>query len=269
MFAYDLVFGAEGETLSYHPEQETPIEAGAQPVRAGWIGGDGPGIDPQTWPRSPINGLPMVHIITLRLPADYQRRGPEFPAISFFAGEGQFAADDDEVEPDAGSDDPFLVQLADAEPHPQFRLLTDIIDGHWGLLWLTEDEFARRTPVPADVRVGDEHTSDDDEGVNAWDDAFDEVTVWLAARDDPNAGVAPTEDDDTAYDGNWYTDDDSPLARANGRCHLGGTTFCVQAVPEGLTPYYLELEEFGPLNFGAGGNAQIDLESDTFDWACG
>lgn len=50
--------------------------------------------------------------------------------------------------------------------------------------------------------------------------------------------------------------------------HLGGTAFPYQALPEGLTPYYLEFWEFGGLNFG-GGSAQLDLESEVFDWACG
>lgn len=51
--------------------------------------------------------------------------------------------------------------------------------------------------------------------------------------------------------------------------HLGGTAFPVQAMPAGLTPWYLEFEEISGLNFGGGGSAQIDLESNTFDWACG
>lgn len=38
-------------------------------------------------------------------------------------------------------------------------------------------------------------------------------------------------------------------------------------MPDCLTPYYLELEDFAGLNFGTGA-AQLDLESDTFDWAC-
>lgn len=50
--------------------------------------------------------------------------------------------------------------------------------------------------------------------------------------------------------------------------HLGGTAFPYHALPEGLTPYYLEFWEFGGLNFG-GGSAQLDLESEVFDWACG
>lgn len=47
----------------------------------------------------------------------------------------------------------------------------------------------------------------------------------------------------------------------------GCTTFCAQAGPD-FSPRYLEIEEFGALNFG-GGNAQYCLETDEFDWACG
>ena len=65
------------------------------------------------------------------------------------------------------------------------------------------------------------------------------------------------------------TRDDKPWAEPlYGRCHLGGTVFCVQNMPEGLTAWYIEFEEMDVMNFG-GGNAQLDLESNTFDWACG
>ena len=54
----------------------------------------------------------------------------------------------------------------------------------------------------------------------------------------------------------------------HGRSHLCGTCIPVQAMPEGLTPFFLELEDgVGNANFG-GGNMQLDLVSGVFDWAC-
>ncbi len=49
------------------------------------------------------------------------------------------------------------------------------------------------------------------------------------------------------------------------KSHLGGTAFPVQGIPDGLTPWYRELKEIAGLKFGGGGNAQIVLESETFD----
>lgn len=46
MDAYDLYITAD----------ERPAEA----FQVGWIGTDGPGIDPREWPRSPISQLPML-----------------------------------------------------------------------------------------------------------------------------------------------------------------------------------------------------------------
>lgn len=267
MKAYDFLFGNDQASLLTHPDRPESELLSPQAQRAGWIGGPSAGIAPETWPRSESTGESMVHILTLRLPEEYQTRGPEFPGISFYAGEGQFA---EPSEPDPDSDDPFEVQRATARPHPEFRPLWDIIDGGWGLLWLTEAELAGRTDPPVDVRREGEHLSSEHEGVNAWDDGFDELGLLLTGRDDPNAGVTPADHgEDTDYqqplDGSHWQPWAEPLY---GRSHLGGTTFFVQALPEDLTPFYLELEEFGPLNFGGGGNAQIDLESGAFDWAC-
>lgn len=142
-------------------------------------------------------------------------------------------------------------------------------------MWLTEAELAGG-PVapPPDVRRPGEHEPDD-EGPNAWDGPVPTRRVWLAVRPDPNTGRAPTDVDETSpedYRQPWdqATRGWHPWAKdIFGRSHLGGTSFPVQALPDGLTPYYLELEELSGLNFGGMGVAQIDLESDVFDWACG
>jgi hypothetical protein len=240
---------------------------------AGWTGSKGPGLDWKHWPRSSATGLPMMHVITLWLPADFQRQGPQYPGIAFFAGEGQFAPD--AVTADATSDDAFLRDLAEAVEHPGLRRRRDIIGGEFALVWLTAEELAPGPTAPRDDLRQDGAWADESEGTNAWDNVEPTTDVWLVPRVDPNTGIAPVETDDEPAS-NGYTDpfDEDyeflPWAEAlEGLCHLGGTAFPVQAMPEGLTPWYLELEEIAGVNFGGDGNAQIDLESDTFDWACG
>jgi hypothetical protein len=270
--SYDVLFSTGDGRVTWRAYAQSAQDEDAPPEpdrpADGWIGGAGPAIDPATWPRGPLTGLPMFHAITLRLPLEYRRQGPELPGIAFFQGEGQFA-EQREVDPD----DPFEADLARCRPHPRLNLREDIIDGRFALLWLTEAELAAGpTAPPADPRRPGEHPADD-EGPNAWDSHAATRRVWLTPRPDPNAGVAPVRapQPQDAYqdpvDRDTY--DLRPWAAALfARCHLGGTAFPVQELPDGLTPWFLELEEFGELNFG-GGNAQIDLESDTFDWACG
>ncbi|WP_353647472.1 hypothetical protein ABLG96_11200 [Nakamurella sp. A5-74] len=271
MKAYDLGFGVEVRALQTKTLYGEPLP-GDGAVQAGWTGPWGPAIRPAQWPRSSITGLPMSHALTLRLPSDYQRRGSDLSAISFFtAGNFTETPPPRPLVPDPESDDPFLRELAGLEHHPEEVLLNDIIDGQFALIWLADTEFAAG-PVapPAEVRRPGEHLYDD--GGCFWDpdsefDAGD--TAWLVERPDPNAGKTPSEshvgDYRPLYDENTEM---QPWATALfGRSHLGGTSFHLQSVPEGLTPYYLELEEIAGLNFGTG-NAQIDLESGVFDWAC-
>ncbi|MFC8191585.1 hypothetical protein ACFUMH_07970 [Cellulomonas sp. NPDC057328] len=275
MKAYDLWF-ENGTGIGQHPllEATQPLPSDA-PV--GWIGSAGAAVDPRTWPRGPLTGLPMFHALTLLLPPDYRRRGPDLPAVGFFQGEGQFAHPRADADPAAGPldvEDPFEVDLGRAVDHPQLQRRTDIIDGRFALLWLTHEEYSRG-PVapPPDTRRPGEHVADD-QGPNAWDTVTPTRSVWLLERDDPNVGRVPV--DPVAADGtpgwtNPYTADFSdraPWAKRLGWYHLGGTAMPVQSLPEGLTPFFLEIDELPGLNFG-GGSAQIDLESDTFDWACG
>ncbi|MFC9877954.1 hypothetical protein [Nocardia salmonicida] len=269
MKAYDLGFGDSADKLAETPDGD-PLALDA-PVRSGWIGSEGPAIDPATWPRGPVTGLPMMHALTLRLPTDFLRRGPGFPAIALFQGEGQFAGTD-AVEADAASDDPLARDLVATRPHPKSQIMHDEIGGAFALIWLTEKEFAGG-PVapPADVRLPGSPSASD-EGCNAWDDVHPTVGVWLAERTaDPNIGIPPVEYEPNTKYQDPLTEDSGWTAWAEplfGRSHLGGTAFPVQALPEGLTPYYLEIEEISGMNLG-GGNAQLDLESGVFDWSCG
>lgn len=256
--AYNLFFG---------DRPDRPADA----REIGWIGTNGPAIDRALWPRGPLTGLPMLHAFTIELPEEYRRRGPDYPAIAFFQGEGQFAEEDEESRPDAESGDPFLRQWAEAREHPMLERREDVIDGQFAFIWLTAEEFrGGPTPPPEDVRREGEH-GDDDEGPNAWDTPVEHETAWLADREDPNAGLAPNESGADGYELRFESDPFAvkPWADALWKFdHLGGTAFPVQALPEGLSPYYLEFGEFGGLNFG-GGTAQLDLETDVFDWACG
>ncbi|MEJ7651459.1 MAG: hypothetical protein WKF57_20810 [Nakamurella sp.] len=270
MKAYDLGFGMDPGALQTNTLYGDPLP-GDGAVQAGWTGFWGPAIENRQWPRSSITGLPMSHALTLHLPADYQRRGPDLPVISFFtAGNFTESLPPAPLVPDSRSSDPYLRELAGLRPHPGTTILTDITDGQFALIWLSDKEFtAGATAPPADVRRPGEHLYDD--GAQLWgpESEAPDDSVWLVERADPNAGRTPREDDSPDYQSRYTADFElrpwaTPLF---GRSHLGGTTFHVQYLPEALTPYYLELEEIGGLNFGTG-NAQIDLESGVFDWAC-
>lgn len=261
MQAYDIVFESGGGWC-YTEKGSGPVEV--RVAEAGWMGTDGPALG-NAWPRGPRTGLPMAHVLTLRLPEEYRTRGADLVAVSFFQGEGQFAEEDDAADPD----DPFVIARAEATVHPQTMLLTDIIDGRFALVWLTAEEFeAGPAAPPEDVRR-DGWPDNDDGGPNAWDDPTDFRRLGLALRDDPNAGKAPGAADWVRPQGPLGYDL-PPWAKALwGRCHLGGTCFPVQAMPSGLTAAYFELEEIGPMNLGGGGALQCDLASGAFDWACG
>lgn len=262
MKAYDIVFESGGNWF-YDVRNTKPVDGDV--TEAGWMGTDGPAVG-EGWPRGPLTGRPMAHVLTLQLPEEYRTQGPDLVAISFFQGEGQFAEEDEDRQPD----DPFVISVAEARPRPHTKIFEDIIGGRFALVWLTAEEFAAGpTPPPEDVRREGEH-EDDDGGANAWDDLTEFLRLGLTHREDPNAGKAPEEDSDDYVD-YW----DSSLRRKHdwaeplfARCHLGGTTFPVQGMPRGLTATYFELEEIGPMNLG-GGALQCDLASDTFDWACG
>ncbi|MFE7484295.1 hypothetical protein [Streptomyces sp. NPDC057552] len=280
MKAYDLGFGESADALTDRPGKGTGIEL-PDARAAGWCGGRAPGIGAAAWPRSPVTGLPMIHVITLELPVEYRRKGEELVAVSFFQADDHVAsrvegvagllAGDPPTEEQAA--DPFLaaVAAAAAARHPRQQDLEDEIGGAHALLRLTAGEFAApRTGPPADIRpdgLGDRYRR----GRNAWDDSEPETTVWLGERTgDVNTGIAPSEDGDGGYVGAWSSEDeelDAFWSSVQGRSHLGGTVMPCQGVPPGLTPYVFELEDgVGGVNFG-GGNAQIDLASGVFDWA--
>jgi hypothetical protein len=294
---YDLFFGHDPSALATHPRgvgaPQEPKLSRPGAFRAGWAGGEGPGIDRDAWPRSPRTGFPMLHLFTLALPEPYRRRGDELSVVALFQADDHVAAST----PDAGialergettSSTAFFADLVRAHGarHPQAVALKDCIDGNFALLWLREDALACRTAPPSDERATVDLPATG-LNLNAWDHASAELPIWLAEREfDPNAGKSPVEvwtDEDDDEDGrpDYVPSDhyeDVVLTRSaklksfyeevHGRSHLGGTCLPVQAMPAGLTPYFLEVEDgVGGANFG-GGNMQLDLESGVFDWAC-
>ncbi len=292
---YDLLFGSSNLALSAHPRgsenAQSPKLARPDAKLAGHAGGHAPAIPTDAWPRSPSTGFPMVHVVTFELPPEYRRKGPELVGLSLFQ------ADDHVAKPTPGAKEaltsglsnesaPFFASLVRAHGarHPETCDLTDLIGGNFVAIWLREHELrGPRTAPPTDDR-GSAPAVETGQNLNAWDHTKPEVLVWMAERSfDPNAGKAPVEvyGDEDAPPAPYVPSDDyvdvvlTPVETLkafyeehHGRSHLGGTCLAVQAMPEGLTPWFLELEdEIGGANFG-GGNLQYDLESGVFDWAC-
>jgi hypothetical protein len=136
-----------------------------------------------------------------------------------------------------------------------------------------------------DIQTGSYGSYDDLEELQKkyWYRLFDHIPelghgaygIAIAERmDDPNVGKPPR---DHLMHKNELGDYIPPFAadgvarglkKLHGRNHLGGTMFPCQWTPK-FSATYLEIEEhFGGFNFG-GGNAQLDLATMEFDWACG
>jgi hypothetical protein len=192
--------------------------------------------------------------------------------------------------------------------HPMEFRMKDIIDRHFAAIWLTEAEFAgalcqppsmagnpllRHSPPPPWIEKGSARAAFDLQ-IGSYD-SIEEITqkywyrifgrvpdighhayaIAIAAREnDPNVGKPPR---DMNLHGSELGEYIAPYSKAAepfdlqllaGRNHFGGTMFPNQWTPK-FSPTYLEFEEhFGGFNFG-GGNAQLDLATMTFDWACG
>ena len=279
MKAYDFYFqrgrGLIPRLLPVNGKPELGLAAGEL---GGWCGGRGPILDADQWPRSRVNGYPMIHVFTTRVPADYRRRGADWVGLSFFQAddhvadsvEGVSALFEGQIPEDELANDSFLrsVQRYIANRHPNEYYMVDIIGGGFAAIWLSPKELRGRASPPPDDRTSPRSGND---GRNAWDNFEPEVEFRLVERlGDPNVGITPV---DVAIEDDCYIDiAKSPehrefFERALGRCHFGGTSLCVQAMPK-ISPYFIELEEIGGANFG-GGNCQICLETMTLDWACG
>lgn len=251
----------------------------------GWAFGRPVGISTEQWPRSRINGLPMAHLWTILVPEAYRAKGKDLVAISLFQADDAFEDRVDGVEDvinksaeaDASGATAFWSSLNRYanNRHPQEIYLEDIIGGGWVLLWLTKEEFeGEMTALP-----NKEDCIYPDYEMEAWSGTcfvkdqpakFVEQTVRI---NDPNIGKSLNEwldeDDEDAYIPMFSEKGEAlKLDRFHAKTHFGGTANPIQAMPE-FSPFYIEFEEMlGDANMG-GGNGQIDLLNNEFDWACG
>ena len=251
----------------------------------GWAFGRPVGIITDQWPRSRSNGLPMAHLWTILVPEPYRVKGQDFVAISFFQADDHTADTIDGVkdsltnltEVNHTDAENFWVSLSRYanHRHPQEIYLEDIIGGGWALIWLTEAEFhGESTPLPdRDNSVYPNYAVEEWGSTYFITDKPAQFIKQVTRTDDPNIGKALTEwadeDDENAYVPMLSTKGDVlKLDRFHAKNHFGGTANPIQAMPE-FSPFYIEFEEeFGDANMG-GGNGQIDLLNDQFDWACG
>jgi hypothetical protein len=192
--------------------------------------------------------------------------------------------------------------------HPMEVRMEDALGRSFAMIWLTEAEFAGqlcqppriagnrllgRNPSPPwiekgsaraafDLQIG-HYDSIDEITKKHWYRIFGQVpdlghrayAIAVCVREgDPNVGKPPRDKHLHHAELGEYVPPNSKdaerfdLKRLFGRNHFGGTMFPNQWTPK-FSPTYLEFEEhFGGFNFG-GGNAQLDLETMAFDWACG
>jgi len=192
--------------------------------------------------------------------------------------------------------------------HPMEFRMKDVTYHNFAAIWLTEAEFTgalcqpprlignpllQENPPPPWIELGTARAAFDlhigsydsiDEIANKeWYRLFGRVPeighhaygMAIAVREgDPNVGRPPRDailhkSELGAYIAPYSKEADGfDLERLSGRNHLGGTMFPCQWTPK-YSATYLEIEEhFGGFNFG-GGNAQLDLETMAFEWACG
>jgi hypothetical protein len=240
--------------------------------------------------------------VALSLFADQQHDEPvEVEAIAeYFRADTQGRPDDPNLLP-------FWSYKQNRHPM-EFWMAEDAMGRSFAAIWLTEAEFAGplcqpprlagnpllcQNPPPPwiekgsaravfELQIGSYDAIEEIEKKD-WYRVFGQVpeighrayAIGVSLREgDPNVGKAPRDQHLHQNDMGDYVAPFSPasepfdLKRLFGRNHFGGTMFPEQWTPK-YSPTYLEFEEhFGGFNFG-GGNAQLDLETMAFEWACG
>lgn len=271
--SYNFIFDNEKQPgkASKHPHYGVIEPEILTPTRVedGWIGSHGPNIPWRNWPRNPKNKLPMFHVITFRVPEEYRIKGEEYVGLSIFQGETLNSEDYEFDLPNS----PFHKDFLEHVQHPAGKTLISQYEDAFAVIWLKEEQLQPKAPERDLTQPGENEISKLEEP-NTWQKPFsynpfkDYTPVWLVEREDLNTGKRPNEDNEDGYIDS-YELDDAIVDNLYSYSHIGGTAFPVQGIPDGLTPYYVELEEFPGMNMGDAGNMQLDLKSDVVDWACG
>lgn len=109
----------------------------------GWCFGKPPGIAAEQWPLSPVNGAPLRHAFTVKLPAQYRVQRPDWVAISVFV---------DEMHQPMGKDPAGSGMAVPDKDERRFDM------AHWDTtvvaFWLTEAQFTGPLGSPPTARHG-------------------------------------------------------------------------------------------------------------------
>jgi hypothetical protein len=248
--------------------------------RDGHAFGRPPGLRATQWPRSRVNGLPMAHLFTVRVPAPYRCAGAELAGLSVFQADDHvsrklagvadvFAGGDPPAHgPAADAFWSALVGYARGGRHQRERYREDGIGGGWAWIWLTDTELAGppgALPDPA-TREPEYHSQD---GVDAWRADRTAAPLRVVARDsDPNVGKRPDDPESGYVDMDSEEGDRLGLSdRFFGQCHFGGTATPPNGGADHGPFFFAFHEELGDANLGGGDSpARIDLATDLIDW---
>src|SRR6266496_475732 len=137
-----------------------------------------PGLDPASWPRSRVNGLPMAHLFTVTVPAQYRCAGPDLVGLSAFQADDHVSAPVPGLPEvvaggrppghDPGAE-PFWAAVAAyaRARHPHELYVEDDIGGGWAWLWRRADELAAGPgPLPDEATRLPGYVTYD--GADAW-----------------------------------------------------------------------------------------------------
>ena len=119
----------------------------------GWAFGRPAGIETYQWPRSRVNGLPMAHLFTIRIPEEYKVK-KKFDYISVFQSDDHVAVEIEGVREviervkllrtQKGAFWDGLIKYA-RNKHKGEIYSEDLLEAGWCLVYLTKEEFNKGT----------------------------------------------------------------------------------------------------------------------------
>ena len=205
--------------------------------------------------------------------------------------------------------DLYVFWLAEKQRHPRLFRMEDILGCSYAVILLTQQEFNGPFCEPPELIPNHYRNQQDTPEWMTTGSAFSYFQASVRSKDtpesnfvyrkmgtipeqslafnlaisckprafDPNAGISPTERNNTEYQSIRYFSKD---AEGKSKCethqwhsayqpdHLGGSMVPFQSIPDGMSPFYIEFEEyFGGYNFGTG-NAWLDFKNMKFDFSC-